>query len=199
MTEHDRGEPLPYWQLDELIGEVSFYRDRWSLRVKAHLADQPYGRSAAAGLIPLAANHGVCAAVDTRAYILIPDISLDVALRPSTSAADAIGTVEASQWEGMKPEDVGRAAAFYYRGDRVLCLWEAYLDDRYQQGEADQDPNYPILCRGIEDLLLHQFPDAQQVITAADDPFYEPAAYRRFLQQLGYTRLNARAFGKAVP
>src|SRR5579859_4100342 len=109
MTEYDRGEPLPAWQLDELISEVSFYRERWSLRVQAHLADQPYGRSAAAGLIPLAASQGVCTAVDARAYILIPEISLDVSLRPSPRATDAIGTVEASRWHGMKPAYVGAA------------------------------------------------------------------------------------------
>ncbi|HLZ28545.1 MAG TPA: hypothetical protein VKV73_14625, partial [Chloroflexota bacterium] len=184
--------------LDELISEVSFYRERWSLRVQAHLADQPYGRSAAAGLIPLAASQGVCTAVDARAYILIPEISLDVSLRPSPRATDAIGTVEASRWHGMKPAYVGAATAFYYRDDRILCLWEVFFEDHYQQGLPDADPNYPILWRGVEALLRRQFPDARQLVTTADDPLYAPVPYQRFLTQLGYTHLNARAFTKAL-
>jgi hypothetical protein len=196
MAEREPGEALPYWQLDELIGEVSFYRETWSLRVKAHLADQPYGRSAAAGLIPLSTTQGVCTAVDAKAYILVPDITLDVVLGPSGSASEAIGTVDASQWQGMKPEYVGEATAFYYREDRVLCVWECYLEDQYQQGEPDDDPNYPTLWHGVEELLLRQFPDARQVVTPADDPLYDPADYRRFLVQLGYTRLNPQAFAR---
>ncbi len=39
MTERDRGEAVPSWQLDELIGKVSFYHETWSLRVNVHLAD----------------------------------------------------------------------------------------------------------------------------------------------------------------
>jgi hypothetical protein len=194
--EPERSE-IPYWQLDELIGEVEFYHERWSLRVKAHLADQPYGRSAAAGLLPLSATHGTCTAVDAKAYILVPDITLDVALSPAERPTAALGTVTASEWHGMKAEYVGEASAFFYREDRLLCLWECFLEDEYQTGEASDDANYAMLWRGIEDLLQRRFPDAQQLVTTADDPLYEPADYQRFLTQLGYQRLNDRTFGKS--
>jgi hypothetical protein len=195
MSEREPGEALPYWQLDELIGEVDFYRERWSLRVKAHLADQPYGRSAAAGLIPLSATQGTCTAVDAKAYILVPDITVDVALAPSEHTP-SVGTVTASEWEGMKAVASPTYAAFYYREDRVLCLWECFLEDDYQTGEASDDANYAVFWRGLEALLLRQFPDAQQLVTTADDPLYEPADYRRFLEQLGYSCVNERAFSK---
>jgi hypothetical protein len=199
--EHDRGD-VRSRQLDELIGQVAFYRERWSLRAKAHLADQPYGRSATAGLIPLSAIQGTCTAIAAKAYILVPDINLDIALSPSERPTAAVGTVIASTWDGMKPTYVGAATAFYYHDyhdDRVLCLWEAFLEDAYQTGKPDQDANYAVLWRGIEDLLLRQFPDAQQFVTTADEPLYEPADYQRFLMQLGYARLNDRTFAKPHP
>jgi hypothetical protein len=121
VTVHEYGEVAPYWQCDALVGEVGFCGERWSLPVKAHLAAQPYGRSAAAGLFPRAAARGVCTAVDARAYILLPDITVDVALRPPERASDNIGTVAASQWEGMKTADAGRATAFYYHVEDLLC------------------------------------------------------------------------------
>lgn len=195
-AESDRGEALPYWQVDELIGEVDFYRERWSLRVKAHLADQPYGRSATGSLMPLSAIQGTCTAIDAKAYILVPDITLDVALSPAERPTAALGTVTASEWAGMKAEYVGEATAFYYHEDRVLCVWECYFEDQYQQGEPDQDANYAVLWRGIEDLLLRRFPAATQLVTTADDPLYEPADYQRFLIRLGYAPLNDRAFAK---
>jgi hypothetical protein len=195
-AESERGDALPDWQLDALIGEVDFYRERWSLRLKAHLTDQPYGRSAAAGLLPLSATHGTCTAVDARAYILVPDITVDVALGPAEGATDSLGTVTASDWHGMKAAHVGEATAFYYREDRVLCIWEAFLEDEYQIGEASDDANYAVFWRGLEALLLRQFPDARQLVTTTDDPLYEPADYQRFLAQLGYQRLSDRAFGK---
>jgi hypothetical protein len=129
--------------------------------------------------------------------LLVPHVTLDVAPTPRPTAGQ-LGEVTDSRWEGMRPEYIGQAQAWYYDADRLLVVWEALLEDRYQTGEAPEDANLRALWQGFEAFLLRQFPDARQLVTSPDDPLYELADYQRFLTTLGYQRLNNHAFGKLV-
>lgn len=194
MTEREPAE-APYWHLDEAIGEVVLWGEPWTLRVSAHVADEAYGRGGQTELVPLTADRGTRTWVQARAYILVPDIQLTVAVAPATDAGP-LGTVEAQHWDGMKAERIGEAQAWYYHEDRLLILWECFLEDRYQTGEAPEDATLQALWSGFEHFLLARFPDTSQLITTADDPLYDTTNYQRFLTTLGYHPLTQRAFSK---
>jgi len=196
MTEHLRPEPDRYWNVDEAIGEAHFWGEAWTVRLAAHVAEEPYRRGLS-DLVPLRAARGTRTYVQARPYILVPDFRLTAELSPTTGAG-AIGQVRDSEWRGMKGERIGRGQAWFYHEDRVLVLWECFLEDRYQTGEAPDDPNLHVVWEGFERFLGARFPTARQLVTTADDPLYETAAYQRFLQMRGYERLNARACGKTV-
>ena len=194
MTEREPAE-LPYWHIDEAIGEVVLWGEPWTLRVTAHLADEPYRRGSQTELVPLMADRGTRTWVQTRAYILVPDLRPTVAVDPAADAGP-LGTVQAAHWEGMKGERIGEAQAWYYHEDRLIVLWECFLEDRYHTGAAREDAALRALWSGFERFLLDRFPAATQLITTADDPLYDSADYQRFLTGLGYQALNQRAFAK---
>jgi hypothetical protein len=183
MPEHERPEPATYWTIDEALGEVQLYRDTWTLRLKAHTDEEQY-RSRHTEIVPLSADHGSRTAVVARPYILIPDITLGVQLAPTPEPSGVIGTVRSSDWEGMKHEEVGTAQGWYYPEDRLIVLWECYYLDRYQGPEPTEDANVRVLWEGFERFLTARFPQAQQLVTTADDPLYETADYQTFLEQL---------------
>ena len=197
-TEHEPHEPRPARQLDEALGEVTLFGEQWTLRVKAALVDEPYRRSLRSEIVPVTAERGTRTVVHAQPYVLVPHITLDVA-PASQPTGDQLGEVTDSRWEGMRPEYVGQAQAWYYDADRLLVIWEALLEDRYQTGEAPEDANLRALWLGFEAFLLRQFPDAEQLVTSPDDPLYEPADYQRFLRDLGYQSVSSHAFGNRRP
>jgi hypothetical protein len=194
-TEHEPHEPRPTRQLDEELGEVSFFGEPWTLRVKAALLDEPYRRSLRSEIVPLTAERGTRTVVHAQPYIIVPHITLEVAPTAHPTGGQ-LGEVTDSRWEGMRPEYIGQCQGWYYHEDRTLVVWEALLEDRYQTGEAPDDANLRLLWQGFEAFLLRQFPDAQQLVTTPDDPLYEVADYQRFLKSLGYQPLSPQAFGK---
>ncbi len=196
-TEHEPREPQPTRQLDEELGEVAYFGEAWTLRVNAALMDEPYRRSLRSELVPLTAECGIRTVVYAQPYILMPQITLDISPTP-LAAAGQLGEVTDNRWEGMRAEYIGQAQAWYYHEDRLLVLWEALLEDRYQVGAAATDANLGALWQGFEALLQRQFPAARQLLTAGDDPVYELGDYRHFLAAHGYQQVNDRAFAKPL-
>jgi len=168
------------------------------LRLAAHTADEHYQRGYSK-LEPLTAVRGTRTYIHAKPYILVPDTRLTAAFSTLPDAGGAIGRARQSEWAGMKGETVGQAQEWFYHEDRVLVLWECFLEDRYQTGEAPDDPNMRVLWEGFEHFLLGQFSPVRQLVTTADDPLYERHDYERFLGDLAYTRLSAGAFAKTRP
>ena len=55
----------------------------------------------------------------------------------------------------------------------------ASFEDRYQTGEAPEDPNLKTLWTGFERFLLGRFPRTRQLVTTPDDPLYERRDYQQ--------------------
>src|ERR1700693_3370944 len=196
MTEREQPQD-EYWNHDEAIGEVSLWRgDRYSLRLKAHIAEEIYRQGKSEEIIPLRQQRGVRTYVQAKPYVLIPNITLGVQLSPTPDPTGAIGEVASSTWEGMRHEEIGQAQAWLYVEDQSIVLWEAYLLPRYRVPDRTADPNTYALWEGFERFLTGRFPSARQIVTTHDDPEYDTAAYQEMLGNLGYSRLNQRAFGK---
>ncbi len=75
-TEHEPREPRPVRQLDEELGEVAFFGEAWTLRVKAALLDEPYRRVLRSEIVPLTAERGTRTVVHAQPYILVPHVTL---------------------------------------------------------------------------------------------------------------------------
>jgi hypothetical protein len=201
MTERPGREPGPgaFWTSDQALGEVQLWRDAWTLRLKAHISESSYSRSARGEIVPLTALEGTRTDVLARPYVLVPDITLSVQLYPQPDITGAVGEVRSSDWEGMKREEVGNCQGWFYHEDRIIVLWEAFFHERLQIGEPSEDPNLTVLWTGFERFLVKHFPTARQLVTTSTDPLYETDRYQRFLLQLGYTRVSQQAFGKSLP
>jgi hypothetical protein len=199
MAEREQPQ-TEYYTLDEAIGEVRLWRDeRYTLRLKAHVADEIYRESRHSEIIPLKQPRGVRTSVHAKPYVLIPDIRLTVGLSPAPDPAAEIGTVTASDWEGMKHEELGSCMAWYYPEDRVIVLWEAYLLPHYRADELLKDTNTYALWEGFEGFLAVRFPSAHRIVTTHHDPEYEPRElYQQFLATMGYRALSERAWGKEL-
>jgi hypothetical protein len=186
-----------YWTVDEAIGEVVLWHGEPStLRLQAHIAEELYRQGPSAEIIPLRHPLGVRTNLNARAYVLVPDIRLDVRPNAAPARSDPAGIVHASTWEGMKAERIGSAQAWYYHEDRALILWECFLEDRYRGDNPAEDPNAYALWEGFERFLIGRFPQARTIATTSDENLYELAQYQAFLGSMGYRELHDQAFGK---
>ncbi len=201
MKERDQGgheqNDDPFWNVDEAIGEGSFQGKPAMIRLRAHIAPEPY-RLETREIIPLRAKTGTRLYVLAKPYILKPDISLTIALYPRPLPSGAIGTVVDSQWEGMRPVEVGHAQAWLYPEDCTLIVWECLLEDRYRSADPESDDTLKALWSGFEQFLLRQLPRPERMATPSWEPIYQTDRWRAFLQSMGYQPGNPLAFVKTV-
>ncbi len=186
-------EPVPYWQDDVAIGEGRFYRDTYSIRMRLHTETERFSRRDE--IIPLSEPTGLRVYVHAKPYILLPDITLTVALTDPPEQSGAIGEVVGSEWAGMRQEEVGQAQAWYYPTDRLLVLWECFLEDRHRTSEAAADATHAALWTGFEHLLLTRFPDTERLLTTWED-LYDRSDWQGFLASRGYRQDSAASFTK---
>jgi hypothetical protein len=198
MTEREQPHD-DYWTHDEQIAEVRLWRDeRYSLRLKAHIADEIYRQGKSEEIIPLKEQRGVRTYVHAKPYVLVPDVTVSADIYPAPDPTGAAGEVSSSTWEGMRHEELGNCQAWFYVEDRSIVLWESFLHDRYRGQNPLDDANSYALWEGFERFLAGRFPSAQLIATTHDDPLYETAQYQQFLRSMGYQPLTAAAFGKQL-
>ncbi len=187
-----------YWTHDLLLGEARIGRETSSVRLKLHASEEPYRSRAAADIVRLTHPIGLATYVHAKPYILEPEITLTIGLFPTSSETRAIGTVERSEWEGMRHRDIGNAQAWYYPADHLLVLWECYLADWCRQENPLTDQALLTLWTGFEGLLRDRFPDAARIVTPSWEDLYEKVDWQQFLGSQGYEPVGPKAFGKAL-
>jgi hypothetical protein len=97
------------------------------------------------------------------------------------------------------PWGIGDGQTWYYPKDRALVLCECNLFDRYRDDNPLLDQNLHVLWRGFQAILADRFPRAARVVTPAWEPIYDDqAAWRQFLEELGFNAINDRAHGKEL-
>jgi len=199
--EQEPGEQDPFWNIDEMLCEGTFYGEKYTVRMKGHTKQEPSHERRE--IVTLRHPQQLRDYILIHPYILVPDIRLTVDLFPApTQYADqepAIGEVASSQWEGMKQEHIGDGQAWYYRQDRTLILWEFNVFAHYEQ-EQPLAPNGNLshMWQGFERFLVQRFPQARRIATLGHEPDHETGAYQRFLRGLGYSKRTPETFSKAI-
>lgn len=158
------------------------------MRGKFHLAEEPYSKSDAdLEIVPLTVKRGTCVYVHMKAYVLVPDITLTVALYPQPSPQGAAGDVVSSHEQLRQREhEVGAGQAWYYPADRLIVLWECGPHRHLEDQPIHTDPNLRGLWTGFETFLTHHFAHATQIVTTYAVPEYNTREYQQFLTSLGY-------------
>lgn len=187
MKEHD-----DYWQHDEAIGEAHLQRDNYAVRMKLHQSAERH--RGPIDLIPGRSYTGERLYHHAKFYVLVPEITLTIGLFEMPQGRN-IGEVTGSTWEGMRHQEIGQGQAWYYAGDRLLVLWECYLEDPFRQKDPTADKALAVAWQGFERFLLERLHDAERIVTPGWEPIY-PEKWQEFLEQMGYTRLGKRAFEK---
>lgn len=192
-----------FWTQDIPLfhGVFKYYRNKpQPVRGKVHLAEERYFEKHE--IIPMTTPKGMQTYVMLHPYVFEPKLTLTVGLykKPKQVAdmGEQVGEVVSSKQEGVREVEVGKCQAWYYHEDRILVLWECFLESFVRDQPLLQDPNMKQLWEQVEQYLLAQFPQTRQVVTPFDDPLFETPDYQTFLRSLGYESVAKTAFGKRV-
>lgn len=195
----ETAEADPFWTVDEPITAGDFHGHPLPIRLKAHLAEEPYRHfRGLEEIVPLASRSGTRTYVLARPYVAQPRLSITVVLFPRPRADGAIGRVVRSERADVREEIIGKAQGWYYHQDRCLVLWECFLHESYDQPDPQCNPTLHALWRGFEHFLLDRFPQAQQLVTPSWEPLYPAEQWQAFLGLMGYHPVDHRAFAKTI-
>src|SRR6266571_8763274 len=196
-----------YWTVDIplFVATLPYYRNKPRMvQGRIHTAEEHYF-GAASEIVPLKNRKGTCTYVNMHPYILEPEVFITIGLYPKpkqyADQDEAIGeTISTPQVKGMRQNQVGNAQAWYYPQDRVIVLWECFLDSQIRNIQAlTEDIHLPKLWSSFEKWLINQFPEATRIATPFNDPIAKTIEeYQTFLRTLGYTPIAQAAFGKKI-
>jgi hypothetical protein len=169
---------------------------------KIHLSDEHYSWGYHE-IIPLGKRAGIRRYVNMHPYILEPEVFVTVGMyqKPKQYADQdtAIGEVLSSNVKGMRQHEIGNAQAWYYPDDKLLVIWECFLESSYRRHPFKDDLYMSTLWRAFEQWLIHQFPHATRIATPFNDPIaHTIEEYQDFLRSLGYEPVAKAAFGKSI-
>jgi hypothetical protein len=196
----------PYWTHDTLLFEGTFryYRDKKQpVHGKIHISEEDYDfHSFGHGLERsyLKNRKGMRTYFFMRLYIELPNIILSMAVSPKqyTDAGTILGKTTGSRVAGFRHDEIGNAQAWYYPQEKVLVLWECYLDDFTRDASLLQDQNMVNLWTGFEQWLLNRYPETERIVTPYADPIWNIKEYQAFLRARGYTKGRSGTFTKLL-
>lgn len=170
--------------------------------MKAHVSKERYHRASEVDeIVPLQAKRGTHIYVMVRPYILEPDYRISVGLYEQPTREGAIGEVTSADWVGMHQREVGSAQAWLYPQERILVLWECFLEHWYRKEDPRTDENLKAIWLGFEKFLLRNLPQqVDRIATPSWEPLYDEdkEAWPEFLEGLGYSPIGKRAYGKDI-
>ncbi len=189
------------------VGKFPYYRnDPRMVQARLHISDEKF-RYEKHEIIPLnmkPGDTGKRTYVMMHPYILEPELFMTVGLYPKpkhyADQDEAVGEVLSTQAKGMRQHQIGNAQAWYYPQDRVIVLWECFLDAHMRNVKSLAEDMYmQKLWRSFEKWLANQFPEATRIATPFNDPIANSIEeYQTFLRSLGYTPIAQAAFGKTL-
>jgi len=196
-------EPLgydPYWQHHVILGDGEIEGKSALIRLRMHRSGERYSNGEP--FIPLTSRSGKRVYFHAKPYILIPDITVTVALsQPNgeqTRFGMEVGRVVGSNVKKLKPLEIGNAQAWYYPEDRVLMLWECYVEARFRrQDDPNQDALHQLVWNGFENVLLKELTETSKIYTVRE-PIYDNVLFAQFLAGQGYKPFEKVSFYKDV-
>ena len=200
-------EPESYWQEDVGIGEIEFQGDHYPLWMRLHRSREAFREHRE--LTPLEHTTGERLYLHAKPYILVPDFRLTVALNepmmpPNGNGrrrpgAGQIGQVLSSERVGWRSRDLGNAQGWCYPADRIIMLWECFLEDWCRRPDPVEDPLLERSWVSFEYALIGMLPQAERIATPSWEDLYPRDVWRTFLVQQGYEPESPAVFGKALP
>jgi hypothetical protein len=197
-----------FWTQDVKLfdGVFYYYHDKpRPVRGKIHTSEEPYRLEPyEQDIRPVATLRGTRTYVMMHPYVFEPILTLTVGLykKPKQYAdmGEAIGeTVGGPKQEGVRDVQIGSAQAWYYHEDKIIELWECFLDSRFRSHPLVNDPHMHTLWQGFEQWLVKQFPQATRIISPFNDPIAETLQeYQAFLRSQGFEPVAKAAFGKRL-
>ncbi len=198
-----------FWTHDAplFVGTFPYYRnDPRMVQARLHISDEKFWYDEFE-IIPLnlkPGDTGQRTYVMMHPYILEPDVYMTVGLYPEprhyADQDEGIGEVLSTQVKGMKQHQIGNAQAWYYPQDKVIVLWECFLDTHMRNVQSlTEDFHMPKLWSSFEQWLIKQFPEAKEIVTPFNDPIAKTSEeYQQFLRSLDYQPVAEAAFGKEL-
>lgn len=159
---------------------------------KIHLSNEPYC-DVSDEIVPISnPSKDQRVYINMHPYILEPELFMTFDMYPKpkhyADQPEAIGEVRKIEAKGLKQHQIGNSQAWYYPADKLIVLWECYLDSFMRGGKAiNEDEHMRRLWHAFEKWLCKQFPDATRLATPFNDPIAETIEeYQTFLRALGY-------------
>ncbi len=197
-----------FWTHDLFLfqGHFKYYRNKkLPVRGKIHTSEETYHLdSFETDIRPMETLKGSRTYIMMHPYVMEPILTFTVGLynKPKQYADqdEAIGeTIGGPKREGVRDVQIGSAQAWYYHQDKILEIWECFLDAGFRTHPFVQDTHMKALWQGFERWLLEQFPDAVRMVTPFNDPIaHSIEEYQAFLRSLGFEPVAQKAFGKEV-
>jgi hypothetical protein len=187
-------------------GTFAYYRNQpRPVRGNIHTSEETYRLNAfEQDIRPIETLKGSRTYVMLHPYVFEPILTFRVGpyKKPKQYAdqEEVIGqTLGGVKQEGVREVRIGSAQAWYYHQDKVIEIWECFLDSGFRTHPFVDDVHMHKLWQGVETWLVEQFPQATSIVT----PFYDPIAhsieeYQTFLCSLGYEPVAKSAFGKGI-
>jgi hypothetical protein len=198
----------PFWTHDTSLFEGTFhyYRDKkQEVRGKLHESKETYDFHVLGLSLErdsLTRTKGTRSYVMMHPYVSEPNLIMSVALYPKpkqyADTGEAIGETTGTRVEGFRDVQIGNAQAWYYPEDKVLVLWECFLDGFVRDAPLLKDTNMALLWTGFEKWLITRYPDAVKILTPWADPLWEIKEYQSFLRKRGYKRGHPGIFTKLL-
>jgi hypothetical protein len=192
----------PFWTHDITLfdGTFRYYRNKKRpVRGKLHVSDEKYWHGNSE-LIPLSTRQGLRSYVMMQPYVIEPQLIMTVAVSPKRSAdeGEVLGKTTGTKVEGYQDVRVDNAQAWFYPEDKVIVLWECFLDSFVRDVPLLKDTNMTHLWSGFEQWLVERYPGALRIVTPWMDPLWQPKEYQAFLRKRGYRRGKSGTFMKLL-
>jgi hypothetical protein len=147
---------------------------------------------------PIKTLRGTRTYIHMKPFVLVPDISLTVGLYPTSTERGAIGEVLEAHERKHREVEIEQAQAWYYPQDRLIMLWECFLNNFVREKPLLEDPNMRYLWEHVARSLQERFPEATRITTPFHDPLFDNEEYHQFLSALGYEPVAKAAWGKSI-
>ena len=194
------------WTYDTplFVGKFPYYRNEERMvQGKLNVSSERYSR-VHQEIVPIASpDKGNRTYILMRPYILEPEVFVTVGMykNPKRYADQdsAIGEVLSSNVKGMRQFDIGNAQAYFYPEDKLILIWECFLESDFRSHPFKDDLYMGKLWLAFEQWLIKQFPQATRIATPFNDPIAQTIEeYQEFLRSLGYGPVAQAAFGKPI-
>ena len=191
-----------YYTLDTSLfdGQFRYFGSELvQVRGKVHQSDERYSlQKAETDIEPIQTLRGTRTYIHMKPFVLVPDITLTVGLYREPQSTGAIGEVLEAHERKHREVEIGQAQAWYYPQDRLILLWECFLNNFVRDKPLLEDPNMRYLWENVARFLQERLSEATRITTPSHDPLFSSEEYHEFLRSLGYEPIAKAAWGKSI-